>query len=343
MYCKKSFLAVLTIIAATLCSCSDKNSFSVKIENDSHENEMVYIRALVAENEFSTIDSALISNGKANITIEKGKYTEPFYLAFDAASRPFVFFTDNRDLTIKMDNENIANTSVDSDMHKKMDAVNAELSTLMSSDNEQVLLDCIVKNIRENSDNGLGAYLFYKFRRFLGYDMLNELIGGFDGNNGVYVENVRAMIAAMARVQIGQPFTDVVLPDVDGNEAKISDFVGKSELLVIDFWASWCPDCRKDNPEVVLLYNQFKDKGLDILSISFDKKKELWLEAIANDGLVWSNHLSDLRGWDCAAGRMYFINFIPQQVVLDKNGTIVAKPTDINELKAFVSGYFEEK
>lgn len=203
MYCKKSFLAVLTIIAATLCSCSDKNSFSVKIENDSHENEMVYIRALVAENEFSTIDSALISNGKANITIEKGKYTEPFYLAFDAASRPFVFFTDNRDLTIKMDNENIANTSVDSEMHKKMDAVNAELSTLMSSDNEQVLLDCIVKNIRENSDNGLGAYLFYKFRRFLGYDMLNELIGGFDGNNGVYVENVRAMIAAMARVQSG--------------------------------------------------------------------------------------------------------------------------------------------
>ncbi len=343
MYRKKIFSAVLAFVAATFCSCSDKNSFSVRIEDDGHENEMVYVRALVAENEFSTIDSALISNGKANITIEKGRYTEPFYLAFDAASRPFVFFTDNRDLTIRMDNENVANTSVDSEMHKKMDTVNAELSALMNSDNEQILLDCIVKNIRENSDNGLGAYLFYKFRRFLGYEMLNELIGGFENNNGVYVESVRAMITAMARIQVGQPFTDVALPDVGGNEVKISDFVGKSELLVIDFWASWCPDCRKDNPEVVRLYNQFKDSGLDILSISFDKKKELWLEAIAKDGLVWDNHLSDLRGWDCAAGRTYFINFIPQQVILDKNGIIVAKPVDINELKAFVNSYFEGK
>ena len=102
----------------------------------------------------------------------------------------------------------------------------------------------------------------------------------------------------------------------------LSDFRGKYVLL--DFWASWCPPCRKENPNVVNAFQQYKDKNFTIVGISLDKDKAKWLKAIADDHLTWA-HVSDLKYWDSEIPALYGVRGIPANVLLDPNGVIIAK------------------
>jgi thiol-disulfide isomerase/thioredoxin len=110
---------------------------------------------------------------------------------------------------------------------------------------------------------------------------------------------------------------------------------------MIDFWAAWCPDCRAENPNIVAVYNDFKDKGLDIISVSLDTDKNAWTKAIANDNLSWENHVSELKGWDCSAATEYGVAWIPQNFLIDNNGIIVAKNLNGEDLRIFVENYLK--
>jgi thiol-disulfide isomerase/thioredoxin len=92
----------------------------------------------------------------------------------------------------------------------------------------------------------------------------------------------------------------------------------------VDFWAAWCGPCRRENPSVVKVYKEFNQKGFDVLGVSLDRTREDWIKAIADDNLTWT-HVSDLAYFNCAAAKLYFVNSIPSNVLLDKNGVIVAK------------------
>jgi len=95
--------------------------------------------------------------------------------------------------------------------------------------------------------------------------------------------------------------------------------------VLIDFWASWCGPCRKENPHVVNIYSKYHDKGFEIFSVSLDKDKTSWINAIAKDNLTWANHVSDLKYWKSAAALDYGVSSIPYTVLIDKKGKIVAK------------------
>jgi thiol-disulfide isomerase/thioredoxin len=101
---------------------------------------------------------------------------------------------------------------------------------------------------------------------------------------------------------------------------KLSDLKGK--VVVLQFWASWCPYCREDNPELVALYNKYKDKGLEIYSVSLDTDKNKWKDAIKKDGLAWPNHVSDLKKFDSSAAKTYVIDRTPYLFLIDKEGII---------------------
>lgn len=123
-------------------------------------------------------------------------------------------------------------------------------------------------------------------------------------------------------VAIGQPAPDIALSDPNGKVLKLSDLKGK--VVLLDFWASWCGPCRRANPSVVAAYNRFKSKGFEIYSVSLDKDKDKWVEAIQQDGLNWTYHVSDLKFWSSQAAQLYQVQAIPQQYLIDRAGKIQA-------------------
>jgi|JYMV01.1.fsa_nt_gi peroxiredoxin len=120
---------------------------------------------------------------------------------------------------------------------------------------------------------------------------------------------------------VGDEALDIVMEDPDGNIRKLSDLRGK--VVLIDFWSSWCGPCRRENPNVVRAYNEFNSKGFEVFSVSLDSNKDKWLKAIEKDGLIWPNHVCDLKGWQNVASRAYGISSIPHTVLVGRDGIIV--------------------
>lgn len=138
------------------------------------------------------------------------------------------------------------------------------------------------------------------------------------------VEKSLARQQSSSTIQIGQPAPEIALPGPDGKTRKLSDMKGK--IVLLDFWASWCRPCRMANPHVVEVYNKYKNKGFDVFSVSLDRQngKQAWINAIQKDGLIWDNHVSDLKYWNSVPAAVYGVQGIPKTFLIDRDGKIAA-------------------
>nr|HQU58722.1 TlpA disulfide reductase family protein [Saprospiraceae bacterium] len=167
-----------------------------------------------------------------------------------------------------------------------------------------------VMNILQQKNNG--NYLYFA----------NQFVETFKDSDPAAVANLQMEVKKAQSFMIGGEAPDFTLKTPEGQDMSLSELRGK--VVLIDFWASWCGPCRRENPNVVRMYNEYKDKGFDILGVSLDKTQDRWVEAIQQDGLSW-HHVSDLKGWANEVAQAYGVRSIPHTVLIDAEGKILAR------------------
>ena len=318
---KLTTLTTLAAAALMLSSCQPKEQFTI-VGQYSTSNDKLFLRVLEGK-EPVIIDSALVveNNFEFNGTVKAPKVAE-------------ILNSDGRKITsFVLENKPVTMQIVNGSERADVKIQGSENSTKFYEFQDKKIL---VKNMDEynqlnkdfvsnNPDNVAAAYVFFRQMAYgLNSVEIREIATKFspEVQNSVYIKKALERADNMEKVAVGQNFVDFTLPNTAGKEIKLSDVAGKGKWVLLDFWASWCGPCRKENPHVVAAYQKFKDKGFTVFGVSLDKDKTQWIEGIAKDGLGdWTN-VSDLKFWNCAPAITYGVSSIPSNVLIDPQGKI---------------------
>ncbi len=347
-------IRLLTLVVA-LCafvSCS-KPTFNVNVALQNAEGKMIYLQKFVNK-QFTVIDSVIMQNDAVNFIVEEDSPATYYSLKIDKARYPIGFFSENNDVTIAGDLKDYDNIVVTASYAQQLvnefDAENKkfydqfmELRSkyeMAAQANDEAAMekiyeeyDQVEKNqsnyrslfIAKNYSSFVSPYILYNNRLSYELDELEDFVSHFNiAQDNEFAILLNEYIAKLQRVEVGQPYLDITQETPEGTLLSLSELVGKSKLLLVDFWASWCGPCRAENPNVVAVYKDYHEKGFDVLGVSLDMKKENWIKAIEDDGLIWHN-ISDLKYWNNEAAKDYAISSIPSNLLIDEEGTIIAK------------------
>ena len=357
-------LLSVVILALSLTSCN-KDHFNVKVNLKNAEGKNVYLQKNIND-QIMVIDSSTITNDAANFIVLNDSPTIKYSIKIDDVKYPINFFTENNDTDITGDVKDLKNISITgscaqqllNEYNKEINKYNLQYADFREKyqeatrNNDEALIEKLIEEynsigdnqntyvslfITKNSNSFIAPYILSNNLWNYELNELEDFSNNFKANalDNEYYEKVKKQIALLQRVDIGQPYLDFTQETPDGDMLSLSELVGKSKLLLIDFWASWCGPCRAENPNVVEIYNDYHEKGFDILGVSLDMKKENWVKAIEDDGLIWHN-ISDLKYWQNEAARAYAVSAIPSNVLLDQNGIIIAKDLRGKDLRTKV-------
>ena len=329
----RTLLIAVAAIILTACTSTPKTeTFKVNVNLANADGQTVYL-----QKDGQVLDSAVIENWDAVFETPVCNDNEMYGIMLPGWRRAFPFFTDNVDVTLEGDAQNpnaiLVRGSASQDRlnaftesYNELEAKLEADSTMSQEDADEILKMHCFDFVWDNPTDPVAHYVMYRYKWAFGPCELRTMIDNIHHADST-LSNANLKLAEQyvekqEHVQAGQPIIDFTQNDPNGNPITLSE-LAEGKLLLVDFWASWCPDCRKANPDVVAAYQKFHDQGFDVLGVSFDTNKEAWLAAIEKDGLTWTQ-VSDLQGWGNAAGALYAISFIPQNALI-KDGVIVAR------------------
>ena len=335
-------LFFILIIALGLVSCS-KPSFKVNLQCQNGEDAMVYLSKVTID-DIIPIDSTSISNGQAKLKAPLSDVQDLYLLVIEGMRDYIPFLPENKDVTIVVDIDDPTATNVTaSDAQALLNTFNTQMRQKFDelypayleaqNNNDESASDSIAQSIidelnnykfnfiKNNSNNFASHYILNDMKQDCSLDTLKTLVSSFGDTKSIYLDAINEYIDKQEKLEIGQPFIDFTLKTILGEDVKLSDIVSANKLTLVDFWASWCNPCRKENPNVVAAYNKYHKAGFEVLGVSVDQDDAEWIKAVKDDGLLWTQ----VRDADNSASDIYSIYYIPSNFLIDQNGTIIAK------------------
>ena len=331
---KRVFFALFVMLIMASC-----NTFKINVNLENTDGKTVYLERFTGT-EMNILDSVVATNNEAVFKVKKNDNTDAYSIMINGWRRPLNFFADNKNVTITGDYQNYNGINVSAS--ESQEKLNKIMNDVDSIEDEQEIKTLVKDFVELNIDSPLGAYVLYRYKWAFRLNELETLVDAMPADmQSAYKELLLQYIEGLKLTEVGKPYINFTQKDINGENFALSNVIGQSKVIILDFWASWCPDCRKENPALVEVYNEFKDRGLDIVSVSFDVDENAWTKAIADDNLSWKNHVSDLRGWGNETADLYTIAFIPQNIFIDENGIIIKKNVPAAEMKEFLETVLE--
>jgi len=346
-------LFYLLAVAILIAACSSEPHYTIKGKIEGSDTITFYLQKREAGKMIS-IDSAISKNGSFTLKSGKVDYPQMVQLVAGETRKRSSFYLENSEITVtgtldSLFRAKITGSKTQDEYQKFIDSnkplsdkyagIYGEYQAASRAGDEaksteiEKQLDGLQKDMTDLQKNFVksnpASYVTPSILSSLSYEMeageieaaINELDTAVAAIPSMKALRERAQI--MKAVAVGQKAPDFTMNDVDGNPVALSSKTG-AKLLLVDFWAAWCGPCRQENPNVVKVYTEFNKKGFDVFGVSLDQSKEDWVKAIADDKLTWT-HVSDLQYWSNAAAKMYAVNAIPANFLLDETGTIIGR------------------
>jgi thiol-disulfide isomerase/thioredoxin len=263
---------------------------------------------------FTTIDSVKVKDG--NFSFKTKVITPELYgLSVNTANIPLYVFLEKGPINVKLSPKKNYSASV---------VEGSESQHLFETYKKTKDVE-ISKFITEHPKSIVSSYVLYRNWSYrLSPEDITKNIALLDKSqqNTTYVKELKELVTVLNGLAVGKKAPDFTAPDPDGKPVRFSENL--KGYTLVDFWASWCGPCRKENPNIVAAYKEYHDKGFNIIGISLDKKKENWLKGIQDDNLAWV-HVSELTYWNSTIAKLYGVRAIPGNYLVDSNGIIVAR------------------
>lgn len=356
-------LTYLLAATAVLTACNGNQGYTVTgTVEGAAEGDTVYLAAPSKDlRSLEKIDSTTIQNGTFVFTGKQDTVVNRYVTYKPAGAQRGIyldFFLENGKINLTLTNEvstaaGTANNDTYQALRNEMNEVGKQLQAAYVAVNQKDLteeelnakkqefydlrekqMEVLKNGVRNNIATPVGVHLLKANHYNFSSEELEELVGQVSAEyaNDPVILKIKEKLEKEKATAVGQKFTDFAMKDMEGNDVKLSDYAGKGKLVLVDFWASWCGPCRAAMPDLVELYKANKGKNFEIVGVSLDDNLDKWKGAVKDLNITWPQ-MSDLKGWQCEGARIYAVNGIPHVMLIDGEGTIVARNLHGEELK----------
>lgn len=353
----KKFTYVIAT-AALLAACSGNQGYTVKGSVEGAEDgTMVYLQQQEGR-EFVKLDSATVQNGQ--FTFEGRQDTAKVcFLTCKVGENAMGmdFFLENGAINVQLSAGSHSATGTPNNdayqgIRQQLNDLNKQLSATYESLNDSTLTDeqreskakeidaldikmteVMSNGIAQNATNATGVYLLKRNYYNMSVEELEPIVAQIPASlTDESVASIKEKVEKLKATAVGQKFTDFEMQTPEGKTVKLSDYVGKRKVVLVDFWASWCGPCRREMPNLVEAYKKYRNKNFEIVGVSLDRDAEAWKKGIEQLDITWPQ-MSDLKYWNCEGASLYAVSSIPHTVLIDGEGIILARGLHGDELQ----------